>query len=162
MHQRRVKARFGELLIRDGAVTEEQISEGLKAQTQSRERLSQCLHRLGYLTEESYLASLAEQLDLERVSLRKTDQKADVQNTLPAEFVRERSVFPFDRRDGVLRIATTDPGDRQLIEDARLLSSLEIDEVLASERENRRVLRHYRRQLDRGPPRGRPGSDRLR
>ena len=60
MHQGRVKPRFGELLIRDGTVTEEQISEGLKAQAQSGERLGQCLRRLGYLTEESYLASLAE------------------------------------------------------------------------------------------------------
>ena len=140
MYRGQLKARLGEILVRDGAVTQAQVEDGLRTQAQSGERLGECLRRLGYLSEDSFLASLAEQLDLERVSLRESPPASDVVSTLPVEFVRDRGVLPFDRRNGILRLATTNPGNRQLIEDARLVSGLEIDEVLASEREIREKI----------------------
>ena len=45
---------------------------------------------------------------------------------LPADFVKERRVLPLALRDGTLEIATAQPGNRQVIEDIRLLTGLEV------------------------------------
>src|SRR5688572_13199938 len=63
------RLRIGEILSREGKITEAQITEGLREQLVSGERLGRCLLRLGHVSEDAFLSSLGEQLALERVSL---------------------------------------------------------------------------------------------
>jgi type IV pilus assembly protein PilB len=54
---------------------------------------------------------------------------------LPAEYVKTHHILPLAIRDGILHVATANPGDARLIEDIRLLSGLEVSEEAASENE---------------------------
>lgn len=56
----------------------------------------------------------------------------EVIKLLPAEFVKRCRVMPLRLENGVLVIATADPGNQQVIEDIRLLSGLEVREVEAT------------------------------
>ncbi len=56
---------------------------------------------------------------------------------LPAEFVKRHHVLPLELRDGILRIATSAPGNQNVIEDIRLLTGLEVEE---SEAPNSEIL----------------------
>jgi hypothetical protein len=49
---------------------------------------------------------------------------------LPAEFARRHRVLPLGIRQGMLRLAVAEPAGDRLIEDIRLLTGLEIEEVL--------------------------------
>jgi type II secretory ATPase GspE/PulE/Tfp pilus assembly ATPase PilB-like protein len=51
---------------------------------------------------------------------------------LPADFVKERRAIPLKIEAGVLHVAVAQTGDNRLIEDIRLLSGLEVNEVIAS------------------------------
>jgi type IV pilus assembly protein PilB len=51
--------------------------------------------------------------------------------TLPAEFAKEHRVLPLETRDGILRIAIAQPGNQRLMDDIRLLTGLEVEEVEA-------------------------------
>jgi type II secretory ATPase GspE/PulE/Tfp pilus assembly ATPase PilB-like protein len=54
---------------------------------------------------------------------------------LPAEFVRRCRVLPLSLRNGSISIATATPGDARVIDDIRLLTGLEVEEVPAPEAE---------------------------
>lgn len=54
---------------------------------------------------------------------------------IPADFAKERRVLPIQIDEGVLRVATIEPGNHRMIDDIRLLSGLEVEEVAAPEQE---------------------------
>ena len=59
----------------------------------------------------------------------------EVTRVLPADFVKRHRVLPLEIRDGVLHIATADPGNQRLIDDVRLVSGLEVREFEAEANE---------------------------
>src|SRR5687768_6054537 len=64
-------------------------------------------------------------------SLTKLNVSSEAVRALPAEFVKQHRVLPFEVRNGTIRIATSDPGNQRVIEDIRLLSGLEVEEFVA-------------------------------
>jgi type II secretory ATPase GspE/PulE/Tfp pilus assembly ATPase PilB-like protein len=52
----------------------------------------------------------------------------DALSALPADFVKHNRVLPLKIMDGVLHLATADPGNSRVIEDVRLLTGLEVVE----------------------------------
>ncbi|HEU5123911.1 MAG TPA: GspE/PulE family protein [Verrucomicrobiae bacterium] len=48
---------------------------------------------------------------------------------LPVEFVKRQKVLPLGVQAGFLRLATADPGNQRVIDDIRLLTGLEVEEV---------------------------------
>jgi type II secretory ATPase GspE/PulE/Tfp pilus assembly ATPase PilB-like protein len=56
---------------------------------------------------------------------------AEATRFLPADFARQHRVLPLDARDGILRVATAEAGNQRVIQDIRLLTGLEVEEVEA-------------------------------
>ena len=50
---------------------------------------------------------------------------------VPADFAKRHRILPLEVRDGILDIATAEPGNQRLIDDLRLLTGLEVQEVEA-------------------------------
>jgi len=57
---------------------------------------------------------------------------AEATRALPVEFVKRNRILPLEIRDGVLHLATADPGNRRVIDDIRLLTGLEVRESEAA------------------------------
>jgi type II secretory ATPase GspE/PulE/Tfp pilus assembly ATPase PilB-like protein len=55
----------------------------------------------------------------------------EVLRALPADFVKKHRVLPLEVRGGLIRVATAEPGNARVIDDIRLLSGLEVEEVEA-------------------------------
>ncbi len=55
--------------------------------------------------------------------------------TLTADFVREHRVLPLRIEHGVLHLATVEAGNESLIENVRLLTGLEVQEIAAAEKD---------------------------
>jgi type II secretory ATPase GspE/PulE/Tfp pilus assembly ATPase PilB-like protein len=55
----------------------------------------------------------------------------DIARLLPAEFVKRNRVIPIALENGVLDVATGEPGNQRVIDDIRLLSGLEVREFEA-------------------------------
>ncbi len=56
---------------------------------------------------------------------------ADVLRALPADFVKLHRVIPIRVHQGTLCVATAEPGNARLIDDIRLLSGFEVEEIAA-------------------------------
>lgn len=59
----------------------------------------------------------------------------EILRLLPADFVKEHKVLPLERTNGTLRIAAAQIPEDRIIDDIRLLSGLEVEEVEAPEHE---------------------------
>ena len=59
----------------------------------------------------------------------------EVLKTLSADFARKHRVLPLALKDGVLDLATADPGNQRVIDDIRLLTGFEVREVEYTEAE---------------------------
>ncbi|HAV62766.1 MAG TPA: type II secretion system protein GspE [Verrucomicrobiales bacterium] len=68
-------------------------------------------------------------------SLDRTGIPPEVIKLLPSEFVRANRVLPLGTRNGSLRIATARPGEGRIVEDIRLLTGLEVEEVVYPEQQ---------------------------
>jgi type II secretory ATPase GspE/PulE/Tfp pilus assembly ATPase PilB-like protein len=135
MQAPRQRPRLGESLLQSGSISTAQLEEALAEQVQSGERLGRCLVRLGHISEDTLLGSLARQLNLARLDLQRLRVPPEAARLLPLDFVRRHRVLAIETQNGSLRLATSDPGNRRLIDDVRLLSGLEVEEAIASERE---------------------------
>jgi type IV pilus assembly protein PilB len=49
--------------------------------------------------------------------------------SLPSEFVQRQKVLPIELRGGTIVLATAEPGNQRVIDDVRLLTGLEVEEV---------------------------------
>src|SRR5262245_47102487 len=88
----------------------------------------------------SELSRIAEQADrlmatlplTSRLSLSGMEISSEAVKLLPAEFVKRNRVLPIKLVGGTLHIATEQPGNQRVIEDIRLLTGFEVEEIEVS------------------------------
>ncbi|MDY4792617.1 MAG: type II secretion system protein GspE, partial [Pararoseburia sp.] len=66
------RKRMGDMLLAEGACTEEQIEEALAAAKRDGVKLGEKLVQLGYVTDDNIAQVLSNQLHIERVNLAET------------------------------------------------------------------------------------------
>jgi type II secretory ATPase GspE/PulE/Tfp pilus assembly ATPase PilB-like protein len=64
-------------------------------------------------------------------SLAKLNASPEAIRALPLDFVKRYRVLPFGIHNGIIHVATSDPGNQRVIDDIRLLSGLEVEEFVA-------------------------------
>ena len=107
---------IGDLLLEAGAVTREQLREGLDVAERSGVRLGDALLSLRSVSEEE----LAEQQHgLPFFTLRGLELQPDVAALLPEQFIRERAIVPIALDDETVTLAVADPSDAAAIDEAR-------------------------------------------
>ncbi len=74
-------------------------------------------------------ATIAESLPGQTSVSARPDTAALAERVLPADFIQRHQVLPLRIQDGVLHIATADPGNQRVIDDIRLLTGLEVETV---------------------------------
>ncbi|MBF8262286.1 MAG: putative General secretion pathway protein E (Type II traffic warden ATPase) [candidate division NC10 bacterium] len=127
---------LGEILIREGLITRDQLQRGLVRQREIGKRLGETLVELGYLSEEELLNALARQFALPHLSLSSISlSPLPIRDRLSPKYLREHRVLPIEIKDGVLTVAMTDPTDPYTVDDLRMSTGYAISICLAKERE---------------------------
>jgi len=113
------QAPLGQLLLRRGALTQEQLDEALRHQQSCEERklIGEILVELGYVDDRGVLETLAEAYGIPFASdtARLADPK--VIELLPREFLEEHGVLPMFLIRGVLTVAVSEPANLYLLEE---------------------------------------------
>ena len=128
------RKRLGDLLVDAGLITAAQLQQALQAQRQTGERLGRVLVSLGFVTEQDILNTLEMQLGIPQITL--SDRlNIPLIRSLPETLLRRHRVVPVKQESDRLMIAMSDPLNVVAIDDLRLATGLEIDPVLAREKE---------------------------
>ncbi|MDE2059612.1 MAG: type II secretion system ATPase GspE [candidate division NC10 bacterium] len=132
----RLREPIGEILIREGSITRDQLQRGLSHQREIGKRLGETLVELGYVSEEDIVKALAKQFTLPYLSLASLSiTPAPIRDRLSLRYLREHKVFPIEIKDGVLTVAMSDLTDPYTLDDLRLSTGLAVTVCLAQERE---------------------------
>ena len=128
------------LLLDAGAVTEAQVASARDEVERTGERLDQALVRMGHVTARAVLETLASQLAMEIVDLTEIDPPEAVTDLVPPRLVFRLQCVPIADDGDRLQVATSDPLLAEF-DELRLLTSREIDLVLADDDDLRALIR---------------------
>ncbi|PWB81196.1 MAG: type II secretion system protein GspE [Candidatus Methylomirabilota bacterium] len=135
---------IGEILIREGSVTREQLQRGLSHQREIGKRLGETLVELGYVSEEDVAKALALQFATPFLSLAALSiTPVSIRDRLSPKYLREHKVFPIEIKDGILTVAMSDLTDPYTLDDLRLSTGLAITVCVANEREILEAIDQY-------------------
>jgi type IV pilus assembly protein PilB len=147
---------LGQLLVLEGKISETQLRSALSHQERWRSRLGESLVALGYLPEQSVLATVAKQMGVACVEVGDRTIPPAILALIPERVCRARHVLPVAvvhrgvRQ--VLAVAVTDAADLGGIDEVAFAAGMEIQPVLASRRDvDRAIDRHFEGLKDRMP-----------
>ncbi len=136
--------KLGELLIKKGVLTQGQLDLALRENQKTGELLGKSLIRMGYITEEQLLMSLADQLSLHFISnLKEKAIPDEVIKAVPARFVWHYKFVPLSLRGTTLTIAISNPLDVWPTEDIKFHLGFDVEVVLAVEAQIMEVIKRY-------------------
>ena len=127
--------RIGDVLVGDGLITNEQLMAALKIQKQNpSKRIGAILVENHYVSEEQLLGALGKHLDLRVVDLNRIDISMEAAAKIPKAIALQYTLVPIaiTNNGRTLRIASNDPLDFYAIEDVKLITSMDVETVLAT------------------------------
>jgi type IV pilus assembly protein PilB len=138
------KADYTEILVRQGLVSPDQITEAKQMAKESGIKLPDALVRLGYATGEDISRAIAEQNGLNYVNVAEVNIPPAVIELVPESVARENAVLPLSESDGHLMIIISDPWDIDTIDKLRFILNKQIDLSIAPrEAINEAINRYY-------------------
>ena len=132
---------LGEVLVHSGVITAEQLARAL-AEKGPEERLGRVLLRLGYVTERDITTALEDQLGIAQIS-GTLSVDPQVLAVLPEMLARRYKMIPVAREGRKLKVAMADPNNLTALDDVRLVTGLDIEVLLAGEREIEAALQRF-------------------
>jgi type IV pilus assembly protein PilB len=135
--------RLGDLFVKEGLITEQQLREGLAEAKTSGFRIGYALVHLGFVAEEELTRMLAKQYRVPAVDLDKVTVDPKILKLIPANVAQKHLVLPLRRVGRMLTVAMTNPTDFSAIDDLKFISKLEIEPVIVGEYTLRKHLEKY-------------------
>jgi len=123
---------LGEVLLEEGLVTEAQLLAALDEQVTSGGSLGRTLVELGMLTENQLVQALAAQVGMQFVDLDEAPVDRAAVAMVPGALCRRYTVLPIAIENGVLILATADPGNVMAVDDVRTVSGMQVTPVIAT------------------------------
>ena len=127
--------RIGDVLVGDGLITNDQLMAALKIQKKDpAKRIGTILVEHHYVSEEQLLGALGKHLDLRVVDLDRIDISMEAAEKIPKAIALQYNLVPIaiTNQGKTLRIASNDPLDFYAIEDVKLITSMDVETVLAT------------------------------
>ncbi len=129
------KDRLKEILLRDKLLTPESLEKSLDEQKKTGGELSRILIKNKLLTEDQMCLVLSESLDVPVINLSVFRLDPQVVKVIPKEFALEYRMIPISRLGNQLTVAMADPQDVFAIDNAKALTNLSINVVIAKGRD---------------------------
>jgi len=140
--------RIGEMLLRDGLITKEQLTLALREQQQHGTRVGYNLVKLGFVPETELTKMLARQYRMPAVDLSKFEVDPKIAKLIPTDLATKHLVLPL-KRDGRTRtVAMADPTDLGVIDDLKFITRYDIFPVIAGEYTLRNAIERYYESSD--------------
>ena len=125
--------RLGEILLREGLVSREQLAQALTEQKASKHRLGYVLVKLGLVPELEVTKLLARQYRMPAVDLSRFEVDPKIIKLVPGDMATKAVVLPLKREGRTLTVAMADPTDLGLLEDLKFITRFDLFPVLAGE-----------------------------
>ncbi|MDH4043274.1 MAG: type IV-A pilus assembly ATPase PilB [Gemmatimonadota bacterium] len=140
--------RLGDLLVREGLITRDQLDQGLIEQKNTGMRLGYCLVKLGFVQELEITKALARQYKMPAVDLSRFEVDEKIIKLVPTEVAVRHMVLPLKREGRTLTVAVSDPTNHAVVDDLKFITRYDIFPVIAGEYTLRAAIERYYEQTD--------------
>jgi hypothetical protein len=141
----------GEILVRTGLISSEQLSNALDQARRSDELIGRTLVNLGLIKEVDLVRALALQVGMEFVDLSRTEVDPAAAQMLPAAVAWRYLAIPIAERDGRVVIAIADSANQQVLDDIRVVLDRDLQPVVATPSDIIHTIREHLGPAD-APP----------
>ena len=142
----RKKIRIGDVLVAAGAITEEQLQEGLAKQKETGRKLGNALVDLGFISNDMLITVLTTQLGIDYIELKGAKIEEKVIHMVPENMVTKYQAIPIEidpDNPNILKVAMADPMDIMAMDDIGLVTNLQVESMLASEEGIKNAIDKY-------------------
>jgi len=140
--------RLGDLLVREGLITREQLQAALTEQRNTGMRLGYTLVKLGIVEETEITKMLARQYRMPAVDLARFEVDPRIVKLVPGEVAVRHTVLPLKREGRTLTVAMSDPTNMTVVDDLKFITRYDIFPVIAGEYTLRTAIERYYEQTD--------------
>lgn len=130
----------GEILVRHGLISTEQLEIVRREQKLPGDAIERAVE-LGFVDEEDALKALGVEVGLDFVDLTTTEIDLSLLKTLPQRLIYRQSLFPLQRQNGSVIVATSDPFDLYPLDEVAAVTGLSVVPVLASRSEIAKLIK---------------------
>lgn len=134
---------IGELLLKNGKLTQAQLKDALEKQQLSGKMFGELLVELGYVTEADITIALSQQYNIPYVDLDRYSLDKDVLKVFPERLMRELRVIALFRIEKSITVAIADPLNMHTIDRLAHMSKCDIDPMITTEGAILRALDKY-------------------
>jgi type IV pilus assembly protein PilB len=136
--------RIGDLLVREGVISKEQLDKALQEQRQNGTRVGYNLVKLGFIQEIELTKMLAKQYKMPAVDLSRFEVDPKIIKLVPTDVAVKNLVLPLKREGRSLTVAMADPTNYAVIDDLKFITRFDIVAVIAGEFTLRTLIeKHY-------------------
>ncbi len=123
---------LGEILLKEGLITSEQLEEALKLQAERGERIGSLLIQLGYIPDDALLSALSKKYDTESVSLLDLHIPEETLNLIPRSLMQKHRLLPLMADVKNVHVAMESPHDFGAIHEVEVLSGKKVHPVVTT------------------------------
>jgi type IV pilus assembly protein PilB len=135
--------KLGEMLVKAGLISAEQLVEALESQKGNGEKLGFNLIKLGYVREDDITQLLSEQFGVPSINLRHFEIDDSVIKLIPSEVAQKYLILPVNRTGATLTISMADPTNVFAMDDIKFMTGYNVEPVVASEIAIREAIEKY-------------------
>ena len=138
-----MSVRIGEVLIRYGHLSVDQLREALHYQKVHAAHFIEALVSLGFVTEDTVVNVLSRQYNLPIVDLSDVVIDADCLRLIPRDRAIKNRVLPLQKKGAILKVAVIDPSDVMALDELKFMTGCRIEPVIVKESSILQALDEY-------------------
>jgi type IV pilus assembly protein PilB len=135
--------RIGDLLVREGLISSEQLTAALKDSRDHNTRIGFSLVKLGFMAEADLTRALAKQYRVPAVDLDRVVIDPKILRLIPGDQALKHLVLPLRRVGRTLTVAMANPTDGGAIDNLKFITRHDIEPVIVGEYTLRKHLEQY-------------------
>ncbi|MBI4726651.1 Flp pilus assembly complex ATPase component TadA [candidate division TA06 bacterium] len=125
--------KIGDMLLKAGMISPEQLDKALKEQQSTGSKLGSVLAKLGFITEDEILQFLSKQFNVPAINLNDYNFDKAILTLIPAKLSQKYGILPLNRLGRVLTVAMINPADFHAMEEIKFSTGFEVRPALALE-----------------------------
>ncbi|RME25075.1 MAG: hypothetical protein D6806_08555 [Deltaproteobacteria bacterium] len=139
------RVKLGELLLRAGVITEQQLRTALSEQKKWGGKLGSILVELGYIDEDILVKALSRQLGLPRVDFAGLVVSPEALSKIDRDYAEKKQVLPiaYDPGKKLLVVAAADPLNMDTLNEISFSTGCRVRTAIAGEKALERAIRRY-------------------
>ncbi|MGB7062271.1 MAG: type IV-A pilus assembly ATPase PilB [Candidatus Zixiibacteriota bacterium] len=135
---------LGEMLVKAGKISQDQLAQALDLQRETKEKLGEVLIRMGAVSDEEELSTfVGRQLNIGGLRLADIELNPEVVKMIPPDIARKFNVIAISKLGKTLIVAISDPNNIYVLDAIKFITGCSVQPVISPEKAIQKAIDTY-------------------